>query len=152
MTENKENKDKMKDSDLSLMQFLSGNILTSEIIKKNIWYILFVVFLSVVYINNKYRTEDLLLNIIRLQNEVKEMRDRSVSFAAELMSLSRESEVIKIVSEKSMNLQELKMPPDKIEIKSNTDTDKNCRLVTEKIIDKAIINSIKILIFKFLML
>ena len=70
-----------------------------------------------VYINNKYQTEGLLINIIRLQNEVKENRDRSVSYAAELMSLSRESEVIKIVNEKNLNLQELKMPPEKIEVK-----------------------------------
>jgi cell division protein FtsL len=101
----------------NIMQLLSGNILTREVIKKHLWYFLFLVALSVVYINNKYQTEGLLINIIRLQNEVKENRDRSVSYAAELMSLSRESEVIKIVNEKNLNLQELKMPPEKIEIK-----------------------------------
>ncbi len=106
-----------KEADLSLMQFLSGNILNREAIKKHLWYALFVVLLSFIYINNKYKTEDLLINIIRLQNEVKELRDRSVSYAADLMSLSRESEVIKIVNDKNLKLQELTMPPEKIEIK-----------------------------------
>jgi len=106
-----------KGTDYSIMQFLSGNILTKDIIKKHLWYFLFLVALSVIYINNKYQTEGLLINIIRLQAEVKECRDRSVSYAAELMSLSRESEVIKIVKEKNLNLQELKTPPEKLEIK-----------------------------------
>jgi hypothetical protein len=106
-----------KEVDLSLKQILSGNVLTREAIKKHIWYVLFLVLLSIVYINNKYKTESLLISIVKLQNEVKEVRDRSVSYAADLMSISRESEVIKIVDEKKMNLQELKLPPEKIEIK-----------------------------------
>jgi hypothetical protein len=118
MSENKQSANNTNDRDLSLMQFLSGNILTRESLRKNIWFILFMVLLSVIYINNKYKTESLLLNIIRLQNEVKEYRDRSVSYASELMSISRESEVIKIIEEKKMNLQELKMPPEKIEVKN----------------------------------
>ncbi|MFN8256834.1 MAG: FtsL-like putative cell division protein [Bacteroidales bacterium] len=117
MSENTENTNKIRHQDITLMQFLSGNILNREFIRKNLWYILFVVFLSIVYINNKYRTEDLLMNIIRMQNEVKELRDKSVFYASELMSLSRESEVIKIVQEKSLNLQEIKLPPEKIEVK-----------------------------------
>jgi len=112
-----DNSNGSKGGDYNIMQLLSGNILTREIIKQHLWYFLFLVALSVIYINNKYQTEGLLINIIRLQNEVKESRDRSVSYAAELMSLSRESEVIKIVNEKNLNLQELKLPPEKIEIK-----------------------------------
>jgi len=112
-----DNTNGQKSAEMNLMQFLSGNILTKDIIKKHLWYFLFIVSLSVLYINNKYQTEGLLINIIRLQNEVKECRDRSVSYAAELMSLSRESEVIKIVSEKNLNLQELTSPPEKIEMK-----------------------------------
>ena len=115
--DNKDDNKGSKEADLSIMQFLSGNILTREAIKKHLWYVLFLVLLSVVYINNKYKTESLLISIIRLQNEVKEVRDRSVSYAAELMSISRESEVIKIIEEKNLSLQELKMPPEKIEVK-----------------------------------
>ncbi len=105
------------ETDLSFKQFLSGNILNREAIRKHLWFGLFIVSLSFLYINNKYKTEGLLISIIRLQNEVKELRDKSVSYAADLMSLSRESEVIKLVNEKNMNLQELTMPPEKIEIK-----------------------------------
>ncbi len=118
MSENNKSSNFKNEKDFSLMQFLSGNILTRESLRKNIWFILFLVLLSVIYINNKYKTESLLLNIIRLQNEVKEYRDRSVSYASELMSISRESEVIKIIEDKELDLKELKMPPEKIEVKN----------------------------------
>lgn len=116
MEENEVNKEQKKNS-LSFKDFLSGSILTQTSIKKHLWYILFVVLLSVVYISNKYKTEGILVDIIKLQKEVKELRDRSVSYASELMSLSRESEVIKIVNEKEVGLEELKKPPQKIIVK-----------------------------------
>jgi len=111
------NQESTNETDLSIKQFLSGNILNREAIRKHLWFALFIVSLSFLYINNKYKTEGLLISIIRLQNEVKELRDKSVSYAADLMSLSRESEVIKLVNEKKMNLEELRLPPEKIEIK-----------------------------------
>jgi len=108
-TNNEQNK-----TNLSFKDFLSGSILTQKSIKKHLWYILFAVLLSVIYISNKYKTESTLVDIIKLQKEVKELRDRSVSYASELMSLSRESEVIKIIKEKEVGLEELKEPPQKI--------------------------------------
>jgi cell division protein FtsL len=106
-----------KKTNLSFKDFISGSILTQTSIKKHLWYILFVVALSIVYISNKYQTEGILVDIIKLQKEVKELRDKSVSYASELMSISRESEVIKIVKEKGVELEELKTPPQKIEVK-----------------------------------
>lgn len=106
-----------KKTGLSFKDFLSGSILTQTSIKKHLWYILFVVGLSIIYISNKYQTESILVDIIKLQKEVKELRDRSVSYASDLMSISRESEVIKLVDEKGVELQELKMPPQKIVVK-----------------------------------
>ncbi len=119
MEENNKHKDKNK-SGISFKDFLSGSILTQTSIKKHLWYILFVVALSVIYISNKYQTEGILVDIIKLQKEVKELRDQSVSYASELMSISRESEVIKLVNEKEVGLQELKVPPQKIVVKEKT--------------------------------
>lgn len=116
MEENEINKEQKKVS-LSFKDFLSGSILTQTSIKKHIWYLLFLVLLSVFYINNKYKTEKIWVDIKNLQKEVEELRDRSVSYASELMSLSRESEVIKIVNKKEVGLEELKKPPQKIVVK-----------------------------------
>ncbi len=106
-----------KKTNISFKDFLSGSILIKRSIKKHLWYIFFLVLLSIFYINNKYKTEKIWVDIKNLQKEVKELRDRSVSYASELMSLSRESEVIKIITEKEVDLKELKMPPQKIVVK-----------------------------------
>lgn len=104
---------------LNFKQFIDGNIFVQDSIKKQTLYILFLVLLSVIYINNKYKTEALMVNILKNQKEVKELRDRSIDYASELMSLSRESEVIRIIESKKLDLKELKSPPEKILIKKN---------------------------------
>jgi hypothetical protein len=104
---------------VNFRQFIDGNFFVQDSIKKQTLYILFLVLLSVIYIHNKYRTEALMVNILKSQKEVKELRDRSIDYASELMSLSRESEVIRMIETKKLNLKELKSPPEKIVIKRN---------------------------------
>jgi hypothetical protein len=101
----------------NLKQFIDGNIFIQSSIRKQTKFILFLVFLCIIYIQNKYRNEALLVDIINTQKEVKELRDRSINYASELMSLSRESEVIKIIETKGLEIKELKSPPDKIIVK-----------------------------------
>lgn len=98
-------------------QFIDGNIFIQSSIRKQTKFILFLVFLCIIYIQNKYRNEALLVDIINTQKEVKELRDRSINYASELMSLSRESEVIKTIETKGLGIKELKSPPDKIIVK-----------------------------------
>jgi hypothetical protein len=98
-------------------QFIDGNFFIQSSVKKQTKFILFLVLLCVLYIQNKYRNEALLVDILNTQKEVKELRDKSIIYAAELMSISRESEVIKIVDDKRIGLKELKSPPDRIIVK-----------------------------------
>lgn len=113
---NNENKNIDK-SNLSFKDFLSGSVLTQRPLKKHLKLIFLVVFIAIVYINNKYKTENVLVEIKNLQEEVQELRNKSISYATELMSLSRESEVKKMVKAKELGIKELKMPPQKISIK-----------------------------------
>jgi hypothetical protein len=50
----------------------------------------------------------------RLQREVKDMKAESLSTSADLMYVSRQSEVYRLVREKGLNLEELKTPPYKL--------------------------------------
>jgi hypothetical protein len=102
---------------LNLKQFLDGNVFIQSSVRKQSGFILFLVFLCIIYIQNKYKNESLLVNILKTQKEVKELRDRSVIYAAELMSISRESEVIKIIDGKGLGLKEIKSPPERIVVK-----------------------------------
>jgi len=98
----------------SFKELINGDIFVREFLLKNIWYILFVVTLTIFYIYNKYQTEKILIEIINTQKEVKELKAYSVSNANELMSLSKESEVLRLVNENELNIKELKRPPEKI--------------------------------------
>lgn len=103
-------------SNLSFKDFLSGSVLTQKPLKKHLKLVFLIVFIAIVYINNQYKTESVLVEIKNLQEEVQELRNKSISYATELMSLSRESEVMKMVEEKELDIKELIMPPQKISI------------------------------------
>jgi len=98
-----------------LKQFIDGSILTKQIISKHLLYILFLVGLSMVYIYNKYKTDDIVIKISKTHKEIKKLRSKSVINASELMIIRRESEVKKMAKKKNLELEELKEPA--IEIK-----------------------------------
>jgi len=97
-----------------LKQLINGSILTKQIIRKHLLFILFLVGLSMIYIYNKYKTDDLVIKISKTHREIKKLRSKSVSNASELMIIRRESEVKKMVDKKNLGLEELKTPATEI--------------------------------------
>jgi hypothetical protein len=51
---------------------------------------------------------------VTIQNELKKLRAESVSIAAELMEISRQSTVVKMVLEKNLGLKESLEPPKRL--------------------------------------
>ena len=66
------------------------------------------------YIGNSYHAERIARQTNRLQNEVKELRAESITTAADLMYVSRQSEVQKMVRNRRLDLKESVEPPYKI--------------------------------------
>ncbi|OQY03947.1 MAG: hypothetical protein B6I20_03915 [Bacteroidetes bacterium 4572_117] len=120
MAKGQENMNNSRFSEIfSIRELISGNFFfTQEQLKKNLIYILFVVLLTVVYLYNQYKTEKVLHDIIQTQNEVQKLKAYSVINVIELMSLSKESEVVKLVREKNLAIKELTAPPEKIIVKA----------------------------------
>ena len=96
-----------------IKEILSGGI-TSKIILKNIWYIIVITSLAAIYIANRFHAEKITRDINRIQREVRELRAESLSTSADLMYLSRQSEVYKLVRERGLELEELKTPAFKL--------------------------------------
>ena len=101
----------------SLRDFIDGSVLTREVVIKQLPFIIFVVFLAIIYIGNRYHAERIVRETVVLQNQVKELRSETITTSAELMSKSRQSVVSKIVKENNLGLEELLEPPEKIIIK-----------------------------------
>lgn len=95
-------------------ELLSGSIVSEKIILSNLGYITLVTFLLAFYIANRFHAEKITRETTKLQREVKDMRAEALSTSADLMFLSRQSEVYRLVREKGLNLEELKTPPYKL--------------------------------------
>ena len=114
MAEDKTGKDKRKKTGSFLKELLSGSMVTEKIILKNLWYVLLITLLAAIYIGNRFHAEKITRETARLQRELKELRSESLATSADLMYISRQSEVFRLVKEKGLNLEEMKSPPYKL--------------------------------------
>jgi hypothetical protein len=97
-----------------IKELLSGSMVSEKIILKNLGYISLIVFLAAVYIGNRFHAEKITRESTKLQREVKDLRSESLSTSADLMYISKQSEVYSLVKERGLNLEELKTPPYKL--------------------------------------
>jgi hypothetical protein len=114
MEETKESNNKQAKPGSFLKELLSGNTISEKIILNNLGYISLVTLLAAIYIGNRFHAEKITRETTRLQREVKDLRAEALSTSADLMFVSRQSEVQRLVGEKGLNLEELKVPPYKL--------------------------------------
>ena len=114
MAENKEKNKKKAKTGSFLKELLSGTMVSEKIILNNLGYTLFITFLAAVYIANRFHAEKMTRETTLLTREVKELRAESLSTSTELMFVSRQSGVYRMVKEKGLELEELKTPPFKL--------------------------------------
>ncbi len=100
----------------SLKGLIDGSLLAKNQSVMQLPYILFLVILSVFYIANRYSTERIIAEANNLRNEVKELRSEAITTSAELMFISKQSEVVRLIEQKELGLEETLDPPMKIEI------------------------------------
>jgi len=110
----KESPKKQSNTGSFIKELLSGSMVSEKIILKNLGYISLITFLTAVYIGNRFHAEKLTRESTKLQREVKDLRAESLSTSADLMYLSKQSEVFTMIREKGLNLEELKTPPFKL--------------------------------------
>jgi hypothetical protein len=114
MAEEKENNSTKVKNTGFLKELLSGSMISEKIILKNLGYVSLVTVLAAIYIGNRFHAEKVTRETSRLQKEVKDLRAEALSTSADLMYLSRQSELYRLVKEKGLNLEELKTPPYKL--------------------------------------
>jgi hypothetical protein len=110
---NKDNGKRIKPGSF-IKELLSGSMVSEKIILKNLGYVSMLTLLTAVYIGNRFHAEKITRETTRLQREVKDLRAESLSTSADLMYISKQSEVFSMVREKGLNLEELKTPPYKL--------------------------------------
>lgn len=114
MAEEKDNITRKTKTAGFIKELLSGSMISEKIILKNLGYVSLITILAALYIGNRFNAEKVTRETGRLQREVKDMKAESLSTSADLMYVSRQSEVYRLVREKGLKLEELKTPPYKL--------------------------------------
>ena len=114
MAENSINDKKLARTGSFIKELLSGSMISEKIILKNLGYVSLITFLTAVYIGNRFNAEKVTREMSRLSREVKDLKAEALSTSADLMYLSRQSEVSRLLREKGLNLEEMKTPPYKL--------------------------------------
>jgi cell division protein FtsL len=97
----------------SFKDVFNGSAITKGIMK-NIHMVVWLAFLAIVYIGNRYHAEKVARDTNALQKEVNDLRAESITTAARLMNLSRQSKVAEMTRDKQLPLKESVQPPYKI--------------------------------------
>ena len=78
----------------TLRKILGGDILTAQIIRRQIWLIILVVFFVIIYISNRYSIQKDLLELDQLQKELQDTKYKALSTSSQITEKSRESNVL----------------------------------------------------------
>ena len=114
MADSKEEKTRQGKSGSFLKELLSGILVSDKIVLRNLWYIIFLTILGAIYIANRFNAEKITREAARLSIEVRDLKAEALSTSANLMYVSKQSEVYRMVREKGLGLEELKIPPYKL--------------------------------------
>jgi hypothetical protein len=95
----------------SFKGILDGSLLTMRTFVQQIPFILFLVFLTLIYIANRYHAEKMVRRIDALKTEVKDLRAEEITAASELMNLNRPSHVQALIEDKELGLKTSNDPP-----------------------------------------
>lgn len=99
----------------NVRDILNGNILTKKILKKQYRLLIMIAALAFLYVDNRYYCETQLAKEISLKKKIQDVKYESLTISAELMQISRQSNVIKKVNESGLILIESTTPPIVIE-------------------------------------
>jgi hypothetical protein len=100
-----------------IKSLFSGSLISEKIILGNLGYIALLTLIGSIYIANRFHAEKVIRDTDILQKEVKELRSEAMSISADLMYISKQSEVSRMVRQKNLGLNDLSEPPYKLVIK-----------------------------------
>lgn len=81
-------------SNFTLRKILGGDILTTQIIRRQIWLVILVVFFIIIYISNRYSIQNDIIELDKLQTELQETKYKALSASSQITEKSRESNVL----------------------------------------------------------
>ena len=81
-------------SSFTLRKILGGDILTAQIIRRQIWLVILIVFFVIIYISNRYNIQNDIIELDKLQKELQDTKYKVLSTSSQITEKSRESNVL----------------------------------------------------------
>ena len=103
-------KEKVKEEDpkltpsLNLRTILGGDFLTAEMVRKQIWLFVLVVFFTIIYVATRYQCQQDLIAIDKLEKELLDAKYKALSSSSTLTEKCRESHVLDILRQNKDSL------------------------------------------------
>ena len=81
-------------SSFTLRKILGGDILTAQVIRRQIWLVILIVFFVIIYISNRYNIQNDIIELDKLQKELQDTKYKALSTSSQITEKSRESNVL----------------------------------------------------------
>jgi len=107
---------KRKNRKFGFRQVILGSVFLNKEVMRWLPFVGILVLMGLVMISNRFKGEKILRELVVVQEEVKELRSESATIEAELMNMSRYSEILKSINKKGLGLKQPTEPPVKIKI------------------------------------
>lgn len=82
---------------VSLREILGGDYLIGSFLRRQIWFILFLVLLSIVYISNRYASQQEIIEEETMRKELIEKKNYALTQYAELTMRTRQSSIERLL-------------------------------------------------------
>lgn len=104
-------------SQLSLRTILGGDLLTTEIVRSQIWLFVLIVGFAIVYVAFRYQCQQDMIAIDKMEKALKDAKYKALSSSSTLTEKCRESHVLEILKQnKDSLLHQADQPPYMIEV------------------------------------
>ena len=103
-------KEKVKEEDtrptssLNLRTILGGDFLTAEMVRKQIWLVVLMVFFTILYVASRYQCQQDLIAIDKLEKELLDAKYKALSSSSTLTEMCRESHVLDALKQNNDSL------------------------------------------------
>jgi hypothetical protein len=89
---------------LNLRTILGGDFLTAEMVRKQIWLVVLMVFFTIIYVASRYQCQQDLIAIDKLEKELLDAKYKALSSSSTLTEMCRESHVLDALKQNNDSL------------------------------------------------
>ena len=101
----KKQKENASPKHMSIRSILGGDILANDYFKRQTSLLILIMILTILYIDNRYTSQQELIEIDRLKKELTDIKYDALTRSSELMEKSRQSRIEEYISTEESHLE-----------------------------------------------